>query len=69
MNTPNLHLNASYRRAVSRAMELAANGVPACVYCLNPGSLLACETYFVDEINASFSVVEIFIPKGSVNAK
>lgn len=63
MNTHNLHLNSSYRRSVSRAMELAANGVPACVYCLNPGSLLVGQTYFVDNINADFSVVHVFLPE------
>ena len=61
--TSKLHLNVSYRRSVERAMKLAAEGVPACVYCLNPGSLLICETYFVDSINAGFALVHTFLPE------
>jgi hypothetical protein len=69
MNTSNLHLNASYQRSVARAKQLAADGIPACVYCLNPGSLLICETYFADRVNAGFTVVHTFLPECSQNAK
>jgi len=63
-STSNLHLNASYRRAVARAMERAADGIPACVCCLNPGSLLTGETYFVDDFNTDYEPVHVFLPEG-----
>ena len=63
-STLNLHLNASYRRAVARAMELAADGTPACVCCLNPGALLTGETYFVDGFNTDYAPVHVFLPEG-----
>jgi hypothetical protein len=63
-STSNLHLNASYQRAVARAMERAADGIPACVCCLNPGALLTGETYFVDDLNTDYEPVHVFLPEG-----
>ena len=62
-STSNLHLNASYRRAVARAMESAADGIPACVCCLNPGALLVGATYFVDDFNTDYEPVHVFLPE------
>jgi len=63
-STSNLHLNASYRRAVARAMESAADGIPACVCCLNPGALLVGATYFVDDFDTDYKPLHVFLPEG-----
>jgi len=63
-STSNLHLNASYQRAVARAMERAADGIPACVCCLNPDALLVGATYFVDDLDTDYTPVHVFLPEG-----